>query len=58
MNALWIAIPFSLLLGGFFLVLFIKAVQKGQYDDMDTPAYKILLDEHAINTRKNDEFKK
>lgn len=45
MNILLILIPLALLLGLFFLLGFLWAAKTGQYDDLETPAYKILLGE-------------
>ncbi len=38
-------IPLTLILAGVFLYLFIKATKQGQFDDLVTPAYEILIDE-------------
>ena len=45
MNALWITIPVSLLLAGFFVVAFIMAVKRDQFEDLVTPAHRMLLDD-------------
>jgi len=42
MNALWITIPVSLALAAFFVVAFLTAVRRGQFDDLVTPAHRIL----------------
>jgi cbb3-type cytochrome oxidase maturation protein len=44
---LWITIPVSLLLAGSLLVLAIRAVQRGDFDDWEGPAARHLLDEDA-----------
>jgi cbb3-type cytochrome oxidase maturation protein len=44
MQALVILIPTALLLGGIFLVLFIRAAHQGQFDDLDDPPRRILDD--------------
>ena len=49
MNVMYVLLPLSLLLGLFFLVTFIWSVRKGQYDDMETPAYRMLLDDENNN---------
>lgn len=36
---------FMLLIGSAFLCLFLFALKKGQFDDMQTPAHKMLLDD-------------
>jgi cbb3-type cytochrome oxidase maturation protein len=45
LNALWITIPVSLLLAAFFVVAYIIAVKRDQFDDLVTPAYRILVDD-------------
>lgn len=47
MNALWITIPVSLLLAAFFVVAYIIAVKRDQFEDLVTPAYRILLDDES-----------
>lgn len=42
---LFLLIPISLGLAGFFVGCFVWAMKKGQYDDMDTQAYRPLLDD-------------
>jgi len=45
MNILYFMIPAALVLGGFFLVGFIWMVRSGQYEDLETPAIRVLTDE-------------
>ncbi len=45
MTALFILIVICLILAGGFLCAFLWAVRKGQFDDMKTPAIRILFDE-------------
>lgn len=44
-------IPISLTLGIFFLLFFLSAVSKKQFDDLDTPAHLPLSDD------ENEEIK-
>ena len=47
MNILLLLIPLSLLLIGVAIWVFVWAVRRGQFDDLDTPALDILReDEH------------
>ena len=48
MNALAITIPVSLLLVVFFVVAFIYAVRRDQFEDLVTPAHRILLDDEEF----------
>jgi cbb3-type cytochrome oxidase maturation protein len=44
MNIIFVLLPLALLLGLGFLIAFIRASMQGQYDDLETPAHRILLD--------------
>ncbi|RME14309.1 MAG: cbb3-type cytochrome oxidase assembly protein CcoS [Bdellovibrio sp.] len=48
MSVLLLLIPFSLLMGGLFLWLFFMAVKKDQFDDLVTPAHRMLLEDETI----------
>jgi cbb3-type cytochrome oxidase maturation protein len=48
MNILIILIPLALLLGSTFLAYFLWANRTGQFDDLDTPAIKILNDDNEM----------
>lgn len=45
MNILLALVPISLILLGLAIYAFVWAVRDGQYDDLDTPALDILVDE-------------
>ena len=45
MDILYFLIPLGLLLLGFAVWAFFWAVGSGQFDDLDTPAVSILLDD-------------
>ncbi|MDJ0909864.1 MAG: cbb3-type cytochrome oxidase assembly protein CcoS [Woeseiaceae bacterium] len=45
MNILYLLIPLALLLLGAAVWAFFWAVGSGQFDDLDTPAMRILLDD-------------
>lgn len=45
MNIVDFLLPLALALGGTFAVAFAMSVYSGQYDDLDTPAHRILLDD-------------
>ncbi len=47
-------IPLALILAGFFIGGFIWMTMKGQYDDLETPGQRMLLDETNLNNKKND----
>lgn len=45
MNLLYLILPLALLLGAGFVVAFVWATRKGQFDDLETPAMRALFDE-------------
>lgn len=54
MEAIKILIPMAILMGVFFVGLFIWSTKSGQYDDLDTPSKRILLDDDEdINDTNN-----
>ena len=50
MNALYILIPLSLVLVFIAVAIFIWAVNNGQFDDLDSPAWRILEDDDEIQS--------
>ena len=45
MSVIYIALPVALLMGFGAVAAFVWAVNRGQYDDLDTPAVRILHDD-------------
>ena len=58
MNIVWLLVPIALLMGLFFVVLFVWSARSGQYEDLVTPAIQILKPEKehidANNQPKSD----
>lgn len=52
MNVLLLMVPMAVFLGMVFLAFFILAVMKGQYDDLDTPAHRMLIEEETTDSIK------
>lgn len=44
MNVLFLLIPVSLVLLVVAVAVFFWAVRSGQFDDLETPAYRVLMD--------------
>jgi cbb3-type cytochrome oxidase maturation protein len=44
MNIIYFLVPMALLLGGGFAAAFINSSKRGQFDDLETPAHRMLLD--------------
>lgn len=54
MEVIIILIPLAILLAFVFITGFIWMTLKGQYDDLETPAMRVLLEETSL--RKNSEL--
>ena len=52
MNVIYFMIPVALLLAGGFVAACIWALSSGQFDDLDTPALRMLKNDELINTNK------
>ena len=45
MNIIFLLLPLSLVLAATFIYGFIFAVRDGQYDDLESPAHRALIDD-------------
>lgn len=45
MSIVFVALPFALLIAGLALAAFIWATRTGQFDDLETPSYRMLFDD-------------
>ena len=45
MTVLYLLVPLALVLVGFAVLTFVWAVRDGQYDDLETPAVRVLFDD-------------
>lgn len=45
MEVLFVVLPLAILMAGGALAAFFWAVHRGQFDDLDTPAYRVILDQ-------------
>lgn len=50
MNIIYFILPLALCLAAVSVWGFFWAARKGQYDDLDTPPLRILLDEEYVDT--------
>lgn len=57
MEVVVVLIPLAIMLGGIFIIGFIWMTLKGQYDDLETPKFKMLLDDKyvAVPKKENEE---
>jgi cbb3-type cytochrome oxidase maturation protein len=51
MTVIYILLPVAVFLAVVALVGFIKATREGQWDDLDTPAHRILHDEAGTGSQ-------
>lgn len=47
MNILYLLIPLGLLLVGIAVLVFFWAVGSGQYDDLESPAISVIMDDDS-----------
>ena len=53
MNIIYLLLPLALFLGMSFIVAFVIAARRGQFDDLDTPSYRMLLEaDTELETKK------
>lgn len=45
MSVLYVALPIALLMGGAALVACIYCIRGGQFDDLETPSVRMLIDD-------------
>jgi cbb3-type cytochrome oxidase maturation protein len=61
MSVVYIVLPLAMIFVIVALIVFIRAVRAGQFDDMDTPSLRVLHDDtpkekrETVNGVKNDE---
>jgi cbb3-type cytochrome oxidase maturation protein len=54
-SVLLLAVPVALLLAGSGVAAFFWAARDGQFDDLDTPPLRMLLDDEAAPTNTGDD---
>lgn len=57
MEIIVVLLPLALLLGATFIGAFIWSARKGQYDDLETPRFRILLEDKKITTQSRKDVK-
>ena len=55
MAILFYLVPISILILGIAIVAFFWAVKHGQFDDLDSPAHKIVLDDKIERHKRKTE---
>jgi cbb3-type cytochrome oxidase maturation protein len=51
MSVIYVALPVALLIAGVALLAFRWCLKQGQYDDLDTPAYRAIFDDQAKRSK-------
>lgn len=51
MSVIYVALPLAILLAALFVAAFIWATRTGQYDDLDSPAVRMLNDEDEASNK-------
>ena len=54
MEVIYLLIPLALMLAAAVIWVFFWAVRSGQFDDLEGPAHRILMDEEKIESRRSD----
>ena len=55
MEILYLLIPISLIFVAIVAWVFIWSVKSGQYEDMEGPAHRILMDDDGIHSTQNED---
>jgi cbb3-type cytochrome oxidase maturation protein len=58
MSVIYVALPIAILLGGAALVACVFCIRGGQYDDLETPAVRMLIDEKSATAGTSSKLKK
>ncbi|TWU47351.1 Cytochrome oxidase maturation protein cbb3-type [Rubripirellula tenax] len=49
MSVIYIALPIALALGAAGMIACVICIRSGQYDDMDTPSMRMLIDDRQLD---------
>lgn len=55
MTVIYVLLPIAILFAAGALYLFIRSVRAGQFDDLDTPAVRMLHDDDDATDARDDE---
>jgi cbb3-type cytochrome oxidase maturation protein len=55
MEIIYLLIPLSIILVGLIIAGFFWAVNSGQFDDLEGPAYRILQDQDELDQRRESD---
>lgn len=57
MSVIYMLIAISTFVAGTFFYFFIKAVRSGQYEDVETPAIRMLFDDEIVDVNNDNKEK-
>lgn len=55
MEALYLTIPLAMCIAAFFLWVFVMAFKKGQFEDIESPKYRMFFEEEFPKDTKKEE---
>jgi cbb3-type cytochrome oxidase maturation protein len=55
MEIIYLLIPLSVILVGLIIWIFLWAIRSGQFDDLEGPAYRILMDDDSPKLEGKEE---
>lgn len=55
MSVLFIVLPLAILIAGAFVAAFAWAAKSGQFDDLDTPAMRVAIEDDVTAPKKTGE---
>ena len=56
MGIIFALLPLSILLAIVALIAYLWSVKSGQFDDLDTPALRMLFDDKVAEAKKEDDL--
>ena len=57
MEVIYLLVPVALLIAGVIAVVFFWAIRAGQFDDLEGPAHRILMDDDSPEIKESREDK-
>jgi cbb3-type cytochrome oxidase maturation protein len=55
MSVLYVVVPLAIVMAAIALIAFFWAVHKGQYDDLETPPSRMLVDDEMGKKKRGEE---